>query len=130
GSRKSRSCNRRAVGPTCSSPEASTAASVKAMASWPNRSELIVPADADARVGLVGAPLAAGSVTPGHCDEAPALLRTTLRRIGRYDVETRRELSTLVADRGDTNIEGLSIEEATTPLRGAVRSSVDLHELT
>ena len=100
------------------------------MSGWPNLADLIVGADAAAPVALVGAPLAAGSVTPGHCDQAPALLRQTLRRIGRYDVETRRELSTLVADRGDTNIEGLSIEEATTPLRGAVRSSVDFHELT
>ena len=45
------------------------------------------------RSGCVGAPLAAGSVTPGACDLAPALLRQTLKRIGRYDVETGRELS-------------------------------------
>jgi formiminoglutamase len=100
------------------------------MASWPNLSELIVPADADARVGLVGAPLAAGSVTPGHCDEAPALLRTTLRRIGRYDVETRRELATEVADYGDVEISGLSIEHATAPIRDAVAKSTSRHELS
>ena len=52
-------------------------------------------ADGSAPVGLIGAPLAAGSVTPGRCDLAPALLRQTLRRIGRYDVETERELRTL-----------------------------------
>ena len=57
----------------------------------------------DAPVGLVGAPLAAGSVTPGRCDLAPAMLRQTLRRIGRYDVETGRELSTHIADRGDVD---------------------------
>src|SRR3954447_19438464 len=100
------------------------------MAAWPNLSDLVSSEARDAPVGLVGVPLAAGSVTPGHCDEAPALLRQTLRRIGRYDVETRRELSTLVADHGDTNIERLSIEEATGPLRAAVHSSVGLHELT
>src|SRR5437588_3047406 len=100
------------------------------MSGWPNLSDLLVGIETKASVGLVGAPLAAGSVTPGHCDEAPALLRQTLRRIGRYDVETQRELSTLVADRGDANIEELSIEEATGPLRGAVRSSVGHHELT
>jgi formiminoglutamase len=53
---------------------------------WPNLSELLVGADASTPVGLLGAPLAAGSVTPGRCDLAPALLRATLRRIGRYDV--------------------------------------------
>jgi len=48
---------------------------------WPNLSDLIVAAETPAPVGLVGAPLAAGSVTPGRCDLAPALLRATLERI-------------------------------------------------
>jgi arginase family enzyme len=97
---------------------------------WPNLSELIVGADQRAAVGLVGAPLAAGSVTPGHCDEAPQRLRQTLKRIGRYDVETRRELSTGIADHGDVNIAGLSIEEATPRIREAVAASAAAHALT
>ena len=40
------------------------------------------------RSGWSARRLAAGSVTPGGCDQAPGLLRATLRRIGRYDVET------------------------------------------
>ena len=60
---------------------------------WPNLSDLLVGAAEEAPIGLVGAPLAAGSVTPGRCDLAPAALRAILRRIGRYDVDTRRELS-------------------------------------
>ncbi len=100
------------------------------MTSWPNLSDLL-SSDADgAPIGLVGAPLAAGSVTPGKCDEAPALLRRTLRRIGRYDVETGRELSTPVRDRGDVEVAGLSIEEATAPIREAVAQSVAEHALT
>lgn len=99
------------------------------MASWPNISELIVSAGAHAPVGLIGAPLAAGSVTPGHCDEAPALLRRTLRRIGRYDVETGRELSTPIADLGDAKLAGLSIEEATGPIEQAIRAGAGGHEL-
>jgi arginase family enzyme len=97
---------------------------------WPNLSELIVGREVRAPVGLVGAPLAAGSVTPGGCDQAPALLRQTLRRIGRYDVETGREISTRIADRGDVEIGGLSIEEATGPITEGVRFSVALHPLT
>ena len=81
-------------------------------------------------MGLVGAPLAAGSVTPGQCDVAPALLRQTLRRIGRYDLETRRELSTQITDRGDVELAGLSIEEATGPINEAVSVSASLHQLT
>lgn len=104
-------------------------ASVKRM-SWPNLSDLIVDAEADAPVGLVGAPLAVGSVTPGRCDLAPALLRATLKRIGRYDVETMRELATQVADHGDVAIDEITIEQATALITAAVAASVKRHSLT
>ena len=100
------------------------------MGSWPNLSDLIVPAASRAAVGLLGVPLAAGSVTPGACDQAPALLRQTLKRIGRYDVETGRELATAIADRGDTEIAGLSIEDATPIIQRAVAASAEAHALT
>jgi arginase family enzyme len=100
------------------------------MAGWPNLSELLSSDARDAAVGLVGAPLAAGSVTPGRCDLAPALLRQTLRRIGRYDVETGRELSTVILDHGDAAVDGLSIEDATPIIRDAVAASVHDHALT
>ena len=98
--------------------------------SWPNLADLLVAADAEAPGGLVGAPLAAGSVTPGRCDLAPALLRATLRRIGRFDIETERELASLIADHGDVAIDGLTIEQATAPIRDACAASVARHELT
>ena len=97
---------------------------------WPNLAELLVARAGAAPVGLLGAPLAAGSVTAGSCDLAPALLRATLKRIGRYDVETGRELATQVADRGDVDVAGMTIEQATAPLRGAVRESTEAHALT
>ena len=100
------------------------------MAGWPNLSELLVDVETLAPVTLVGAPLAAGSVTQGRCDLAPSLLRQTLRRIGRYDVESRRELTTQITDRGDIDLAGLSIEAATEPLCEAVRLSASLHQLT
>ena len=98
--------------------------------SWPNLTDLMVAADAEAPVGLVGAPLAAGSVTPGRCDLAPALLRATLRRIGLYDVETGRELASLIADHGDVDLDGMTIEAATAPIREACAASVARHQLT
>lgn len=105
-------------------------ASVKAMSSaWPNLSDLLTDAR-DAPVGLVGAPLGVGSVTPGRCDLAPGLLRATLKRIGRYDIDTRRELASLVNDHGDVALDGLTIEEATTPIHDAVSESVAAHALT
>jgi len=97
---------------------------------WPNLSDLIVDKGADAPVGMVGAPLANGSVTVGNCDQAPGLLRQTLRRIGLYDVETGRELATRIADHGDVPIAGLSIEEATGPITEACAASVARHHLT
>lgn len=105
------------------------AASVKRMR-WPNLTDLIVNADEDAPLGLVGAPLGLGSVTPGRCDLAPALLRATLRRIGLYDVDTGRELSARVADHGDPAIDGLSIEAATDPIRDLCAASIARHSLT
>src|SRR5256885_1061131 len=100
------------------------------MAGWPNLSELLVPPTRKTAVGLLGAPLAAGSVTPGACDIAPELLRRTIKRIGRYDVETGRELETEIADRGDVELAGLSIEDATPRIRDAVAASAEAHALT
>jgi arginase family enzyme len=97
---------------------------------WPNLSELLVNRNADAPVGLVGAPLDAGSVTPGRCDLAPGLLRATLPRIGRYDVESGKELQSKVADHGDVPVAGLSIEEATPSIIAACKASVERHRLT
>ena len=99
------------------------------MSGWPSLADLLTQ-DADAPVGLVGAPLATGSVTPGRCDLAPGVLRATLRRIGRYDVETSLELETRIADHGDVDLFDLSIEQATDPIRDAVAASVERHALT
>ena len=100
------------------------------MAGWPNLSELVSTSHLGAQVGLVGAPLAAGSVTPGRCDLAPDLLRATLRRIGRYDVETRSELRTEIFDHGDVPVADLSIEDATPLIRHKIAASAEAHALT
>lgn len=97
---------------------------------WPSLCELLIEQGANVPIGFVGAPLAAGSVTPGGCDQAPKLLRKTLSRISRYDVEIGRSLYTPVRDRGDVGLEGLSIEQSTDPIRDAVAASVADHPLT
>ena len=97
---------------------------------WPNLGDLLSAKNSSAPIGLIGAPLGAGSVTPGRCDLAPATLRKTLRRIGLFDIESESELSSAIADYGDTAIEGMTIEEATGPIRDAVAESVAGHELT
>jgi formiminoglutamase len=100
------------------------------MAGWPNLSELVSTSRSSAPVGLVGAPLASGSVTPGRCDMAPDALRDTLRRIGRYDVETGSELHTEIFDHGDAPVADLSIEDATPLVCHKVAASVAMHSLT
>ena len=100
------------------------------MNAWPNLSELLITDDSAVPIGLVGAPLAAGSVTPGHCDQAPKKLRESLRRIGRYDVEIGRSIFTPVHDRGDVTLDAMTIGEATDPIREAVAASVADHALT
>ena len=61
---------------------------------------------------------------------APDVLRETLRRIGRYDVETRKELHTEIFDHGDAPVADLSIEDATPLIRHKVTASVEAHALT
>jgi len=100
------------------------------MSGWPNLSDLIVGAGEDAPVGMVGAPLGTGSVTPGKCDLAPATLMRTLRRVGRYDIETEKELSSRIADYGAVDLEDLTIEDATGPIRDAVAASLEARGLT
>jgi len=100
------------------------------MNGWPNLSELLLDTGDDIPIGLLGAPLAAGSVTPGACDRAPALLRKTLKRIARYDIGMGRSVFTPVRDRGDIDLTALTIEQATDPIRNAVEASVGEHALT
>jgi arginase family enzyme len=100
------------------------------MNGWPNLSELLLDTGDNIPIGLLGAPLAAGSVTPGACDQAPALLRQTLKRIARYDINMSRSIFTPVRDRGDLDLKNLSIEQATDPIRSAVETSVSEHALT
>jgi formiminoglutamase len=100
------------------------------MAGWPNLSDLVSSQHRGAPIALLGVPLGAGSVTPGRCDLAPEVLRKTLRRIGRYDVETGRELGTRVADCGDVEIGDRTIENATPLIIEAVASAAEAHALT
>ena len=62
--------------------------------------------DGDAPVALLGAPMEAGSVTPGRCDLAPAAVRKAMKRISTYDLTSELELSAPVRDLGDIAVQG------------------------
>lgn len=96
--------------------------------SWPRLSELI--GEEPAEVALLGAPMGAGSVTPGRCDLAPGVVRQALRRFSTYDLETREELSLAVRDLGDVALDDLAPADGFEPIRDAVSRSAASHRLT
>jgi arginase family enzyme len=97
-------------------------------AEWPSIADLLV--EGEAQVALLGAPLEAGSVTPGRCDLAPAQVRQALSRFSSYDLVTGRELTQPVADRGDVAVAGVMPADAFEPLRDAVVEATAAHRLT
>ena len=97
--------------------------------SWPSVAELIVAQDSG-DVALIGAPMDAGSVTPGRCDLAPEAIRSALRRFSTYDVETREELTLAVADAGDIQVQGVMPADGFEPIRDGVAACAASHRLT
>ena len=81
-------------------------------------------------VALLGAPMEAGSVTPGRCDLAPDLIRRTLKRFSSYDLETGLELSLGLADLGDVPVRGVMPADGFKPIRDAAAAAVARHRLT
>ena len=53
-----------------------------------------------------------------------------MRRMGRYNVETRKDLSAGIQDHGDVDLFQLGIERAFDPICEAVAASVNAHALT
>jgi formiminoglutamase len=85
--------------------------------SWKSVADLL---GQEGEVTLLGAPMEAGSVTPGRCDLAPEATRQALRRVSTYDIDTGRELDLAVQDAGDVAVTGLSPADGFEPIRMAV----------
>ena len=94
---------------------------------WRSIADLLGP---EGDVALLGAPMEAGSVTPGRCDLAPETIRRALKRFSTYDVETGRELDVAVADLGDVPVQGVSPADGFAPIRDAAAAAVAGHGLT
>lgn len=95
--------------------------------SWKSIADLI---GSEGQVAILGAPMEAGSVTPGRCDLAPETLRKALRRFSSYDVERGSELFFAVRDLGDAPVQGLSPADGFKPIRDAAAAAVAEHRLT
>jgi arginase family enzyme len=99
------------------------------MMSWKSVADLLT-ADADAPVALLGAPMEAGSVTPGRCDLAPEIVRRTLKRFSTYDLVEAIELDLPLHDAGDVAVRGLMPADGFDPIRAAAEACTAGHELT
>jgi formiminoglutamase len=95
---------------------------------WPRAGAWLAGAhdpDAALRMVVVGAPLAARSLTPGRCDRAPAAVREALARFSTFDIETGADVRAVAAtDAGDLDLATATPEEALGPLAEAVAGSL------
>jgi arginase family enzyme len=99
------------------------------MPEWPRITDLFVT-EGPADMALLGAPMEAGSVTPGRCDLAPETVRAALRRFSTYDLETREELAVSILDAGDAAVRGVSPADGFAPIKEALTWLTGLHGLT
>src|SRR3546814_8061054 len=97
--------------------------------SWKSIADMILQRG-DAQIALVGAPMEAGSVTPGLCDLAPEIVRKTLRRFCTYDVETGKELDFRILAAGDADVRGVLPAAGFAPIDIAVSRCTVEHDLT
>jgi arginase family enzyme len=97
--------------------------------SWKSIADLIVD-DSKAPVAILGAPMEAGSVTPGRCDLAPAAVRRALRRFSTWDLTASLELDLAIRDAGDVPVQGVTPADGFLPIRDAVEACLLDHRLT
>ena len=87
--------------------------------SWKSIADLLTD-DPAAPVAILGAPVEAGSVTPGRCDLAPQTVRRTLKRFSTFDLVAGLELDLAVHEAGDVAVQTMMPSEAFDPIRLAV----------
>jgi arginase family enzyme len=97
--------------------------------SWKSIADLVVD-DIAAPVAILGAPMEAGSVTPGRCDLAPGTIRQALRRFSTYDICKSLSIDLAIRDAGDVPVQGLMPADGFVPIRDAVEACMLGHKLT
>jgi formiminoglutamase len=97
--------------------------------SWTSIADLLTD-DVAASVAVLGAPMEAGSVTPGRCDLAPGAVRKAMKRISTYDLVEALELADAVHDAGDIPVRGLMPADGFAPIRDGLQALTARHGLT
>jgi formiminoglutamase len=95
--------------------------------SWKSIAQLLGD---EGEVALLGAPMEAGSVTPGRCDLAPDAVRRVLRRFSTYDLETGIDLDVAIRDFGDLPVRGVSPADGFGAIARAAAEATSRHPLT
>jgi formiminoglutamase len=96
--------------------------------SWKSIADLVVD-DRAARVAILGAPMEAGSVTPGRCDLAPETVRRTLKRFSTWSLLDDLDLDVVVHDAGDVAVQTKVPSEGFDMIRLAVENAALGHDL-
>jgi arginase family enzyme len=96
--------------------------------SWTSIADLLTY-DPSTPVALIGAPMEAGSVTPGRCDLAPDAVRRAMQRISTYDLVERLEIDVPVRDAGDMAVQGLMPADGFGIIQNGVSSLTARHAL-
>src|SRR5436190_7058128 len=97
--------------------------------SWTSIADLLTY-DPASPVAMIGAPMDAGSVTPGRCDLAPDAVRRALGRVSTYDLVERLEITTPLRDCGDMAVQGLMPADGFAVIQNGLSSLVAQHALT
>ena len=96
--------------------------------SWKSIADLLTD-DGAAPVALLGAPMEAGSVTPGRCDLAPETVRRALKRLGTWNLVDELEIELAVRDAGDVSVQTMLPADGFEPIRLAVEACAKDHDL-
>jgi formiminoglutamase len=84
-----------------------------------------------APAAIVGVPMGRDSISPGHCDQAPAAVRAALKRMSVYDLETECDLSALsVFDAGNAAVAQLDYASAFDVAAAAIEAQTSQRKLT
>ncbi|MBX9600072.1 MAG: agmatinase family protein [Bryobacteraceae bacterium] len=90
---------------------------------WPRASEWLAKSQPGG-LTVIGAPVCRGSITPGHCDQAPAAIRAALIRFSTYDIDNETDLlEVAVRDLGDLPVSEMSPEQMFAPVRDAIANA-------
>ena len=97
--------------------------------SWTSIADLLTY-DPTTPVAMIGAPMDAGSVTPGRCDLAPDAVRRAMQRISTYDLTERLEIIVPIRDCGDMALQGQMPTDGFWVIQNGLSSLTAQHALT